>query len=65
MANPLIDRYYSPLGLNVKDDTSDIEAARQQAIRNIQAKLARETDADARRELIATLKKFGERVAQD
>jgi len=59
MANPLIDRYYDPLGARLDYDEKKVEAARQEAIENVKAKLAAATNEDEKRELQMTLRKLG------
>lgn len=56
--NPLIDRYYSPLGLEVDYDPREIVDAKQKAIVNVKSKLDRTTDEAERRELENTLRKL-------
>ena len=56
--NPLIERYYSPLGVDPdgRQLMEEIRDAREKAIQNIQAKLEAAKDEDERRQLRAELR---------
>jgi hypothetical protein len=56
--NPLIDRYYSPLGLDADYDPREIADATKRAIENVKTKLAKASDESERRELESTLRKL-------
>ncbi|MEA2339197.1 MAG: hypothetical protein QOE82_3204 [Thermoanaerobaculia bacterium] len=57
--NPLIDRYYSPLGLELDSDfKNEREDAIKNAIRNVQSKLDGTKDESEKRVLEVTLRKL-------
>jgi hypothetical protein len=56
--NPLIDRYYSPLGLELDYDLQKVADDRQNAIENVKVKLAGAKDDSEKRVLLGTLRKL-------